>query len=624
MVRPPALTNNIQVVPSWAKDPKPRGVDDLMQPGAPAAIRRAYYDYVLKNHSEEPYEYIEAVDALPEDDAQALIEVRRAGGIADTFIRPGAEKFVNVADAMIQRVLAAIDDPNPDMQTIRSRLRELRAGAVDLTSRDTFQRFALSEQLKTAVDDAVKDMASKEDSPRNARAKAKTPSTEMERSALADLVPVEVAKRQADLAKKRPQDINSSLLILANLSAPKHTVDKNAETLLARKGDPFANLDEFQAHVSAFLIAHMQQPFALASLRYNLERVVSDEMRNDPRIKAALAATKDAQARSAGAGAGFALMSAEAILLQHAPPGLHSSYVAIWFRDNRVSEASIAEFFKKIPDSRKLQAKLNAIAALPDREARQEVRDRLVEIGQRELGARGARTQTVPRVAPRPPRRAVQDPDWFNKSGDVLRQGADIWLLNKRLAGSNLLPGDLPILGALARKLDTEDLGTRSDEIREMVRGLASIKSTEWEPLQEAWLSELLDIFAPPPTPPEPSSPATAGAEFIRIVQGWDFEARLLPQHAQALATLATLFEELKPQPTSQGLVFAADVPPGTMEAYVLLHERLEAQLEEFRGEGWQPEESRQLKSVLDSLETLKLNTRAVQVVHRAFTAPAT
>jgi hypothetical protein len=154
---------------------------------------------------------------------------------------------------------------------------------------------------------------------------------------------------------------------------------------------------------------------------------------------------------------------------------------------------------------------------------------------------------------------------------------------------------------------------------------MASKKQTEWEPLQEAWLSELLDIFAPAPPPPEESSPASVGAEFIRRVQSWNFETSLLPEDTQALEKLAGLFDELKPQRTHQGgLVFATDAPAGTLEAYLLLQGSLEAQLDKFGGQGWQPEQSAQLESVRKSLETLRLDTRAVQLVLRAFTAPAT
>jgi hypothetical protein len=628
MVDLPAFTNKLQVSASWADQPEPRNAKDVFHPGSPEEFRQDYKRYLQSPQvmAAEPYEFIEAVDDLPEDDAEALRAVLgtdgtgRTDGIAATFIHPGAEKFVNVADELIQKVLAAINSPDPDIRTIRSRLRELRAGAVDL-SKDTFNRWVLTPGYKTVVEDLK--TRPKQESPKNAKPKGKTPSTEMERSGFSDFaVPAEVAKRQAELARKRPEDINSSLLRLANFELPPHRVQANAEVLLPQKGDPFADAKAFQAHVSAFLIASRQQPFDLAVLRYKLERVVSPDLRDSPRIQAALAAIKQAQSSVLDAGPAFDLMSPEAILLQYAPPGLNSRYLAGWFKDDRVGEKAISEFFRSIRDPAKLRAKTAAISDLSD--VRQDVRDKLVAIGQQELATRVM--QAAPRVAPRPPQRAVQEKDWYTKSGDALRQGLNLWLLDKRLRGSHLTPDDLQVLGALAPKLDTEDLDeVRSNDLREMVRTLASKKQTEWEPLQEAWLSELLDIFAPAPPPPEESSPASVGAEFIRRVQSWNFETSLLPEDTQALEKLAGLFDELKPQRTHQGgLVFATDAPAGTLEAYLLLQGSLEAQLDKFGGQGWQPEQSAQLESVRKSLETLRLDTRAVQLVLRAFTAPAT
>jgi hypothetical protein len=629
----PAFTNDIRTFSTWAESPTPLGVDDLLQRGAPPVIRKAYYDYVLAKHSEESYEFIVAVDELPEDDVEAL---RAAREIATTFIRPESEKFVNVADALTQYVLQAIDEPNPDIQKIRSRLRELRSAAVDLTNRDTFQRFRVSEELKTAVAVALEEMGVKEGSPKNAAqavktAKAKTPSTEFERSAVADLLSGPGASRQAARAKMRATSINVSLRLLANLSVPREKLEANAEFLKPQEDDAFRDLDVFQAHVRAFLGASITEPFDLATLRYNLERIVSDQVRATPQIKAVLAITIEAQANAAGAG--FALMSPEAVLLQHAPPGLHSRFIAGWFRDNRITEASIAEFFRKIPDARKLKAKLGAIAGLTDREARKDVRDKLVAIGERELAARGVRVQTL-QSAPRAPQRARQDEDlsWLTQSGEPLQRGVDSWLLKKRLSGLN--PGDLPIVEGLAAKV-ADIGGLRSAQIRETLDRLSSgFTGDGWKPAEIEQLFSTLEPFGikPAPTqagdnavpPPPPLTPATAGAEFIALANRWNPGESLTPNDATTLAALATLVEALKPQPNplGQGLGFASGVPESATATYDDLREKLERQLESFSGEGWGPEHLEQLESLLSAVDTLNVDSRAVHLAILRLTAP--
>jgi hypothetical protein len=593
---PPSFINEIEEIPSWGENPVPRNINDLSQPDAPQRLVHGFQEHADREVSGENFAFLRAVDSLPTDDAQALVEIQR---IADSFIAADSRFQVNISADQRRTALADLHRlmtaQPPDLKQIRAVLLVVRDEVVKLAGYDTLNRFVKGLDKTPASNVAAPTAATAQEIPA-------PPLTEDE-------------QRESGL---RATKINQSLVLLASIGAPLDVLGKNAASLGGKAGEPLVELTDFREHVHGFLQRMARRrPDDLAALRYQLERVIPENLRASEHVQVVIEEAIKVQEMTMGPRA--RRMTAEALYLELAPPALDSRHLVGWFVQARVSQAEVASFFKRVFDDG-LKLKLAAISEMSRQQVPENMKRLLVETGERVLAVRKEARNDSPRARsgqntfPRSSSSvAVAAPSGANITPVGKLDGPRIthWILAKRVRP--LVKEDLPILVEMAqlyvdptapeREVLVSNLGFLVERMPVL---LEELKAEAWtySQLQEL-ASALLSLkFDAAPLGPvmarHPERLRHIGNEFVTLADGWTPGVTLMPADLPTVKSLAALFKGLKPDDPNEP--FAPGVPESAMKRYEKLRGSLENLMTKFNGQGWTPDELEGLLTDLDSL----------------------
>jgi hypothetical protein len=533
------------------------------------------------SHSGENLRFVRAIDQLPGNaeeafEQEAFEQVRR---IVGQFIRVGASERINIPANQFSEIVKAVDANSPDHKEIRRLLGEARAEVVKLMHSDSFARFKKSATQNAPNADA-------EESPR---------------------------AKGIGTPRKNATVPSGPLGLLSSLSIRPEVLEATATNLgRSRDSEQEVDLSAFREQVAAQVssMSALQQ----ATLRFNLERVISVELRGDAYVKCIVEAVK-AQDPRAGR------MTAEGVLveLRYKDVNFDNGTLVKWFAEGRLSASEVESFLRSLPADQ-VRTRQKTIATWFDQisewvgpQVAKGVREDLIAIMGRVLGVAGGAQRKasgpgaefdVQAQAWMPVALTPKDLTDLESLVDLDWQYQKQYLEDDSHAGqfvsNNARPERVKLLSRLQKRLDAP-------------------RPRGWTPMHEERLLKIAGHFrltaaGPdassieiPPPPPEDADHRPTVTDLADVFGAAVSRMRLIqlaPANLPALANLAGKFTELESRlQASNDSEFDPSLHYRMLEWRAEIGDQLRPLMASFTEENWSTHDLKELDSVLQIFE---------------------
>jgi uncharacterized protein YaaR (DUF327 family) len=525
-------------------------------------------------YSGENLRFVRAIDQLPGKGEEVFEQVRK---IVDQFIREEtASERINIPANQFREIVKAVDEVPPNHDKIHKLLGVTRAEVVKLMHSDSFARF------KKWCDTQDAPNADAEESPR---------------------------AKGIGTPRKNATVPTGPLGLLSSPSIRPQLLNATAKDLRRRRdSEEDVDLSTFRAQVEAqvnSMSAHQQ-----ATLRFNLERVISDDLRGDDYVQCIVEAVK-AQDPRAGR------MTAEGVLveLRYKDVNFDNGTLVKWFAEGRLSASEVESFLRSLPADQ-VRTRQKTIATWFDQisewvgpQVAKGVREDLIAIMGRVLGVAGGaqRKASGPGAefdmraqAWMPVALTAKDLTDLESLVDLDRQYQIQYLEDDSHAGqfvsNNARPERVNLLSRLQKRLDApRPRGWTPMHEERLLKIAGHFRLTAAGPEASS-----IDIPPPPPEDADHRPTVTDLADNFAAAVSRMSLIQLAPANLPALADLARQFTELESRlQASNDSEFDPSLHYRMSDWRAEIDEQLRPLVASFTEENWSTDDLKELDSVL-------------------------